>query len=399
MNDLRFLHICTIDIGGAYNGARRQHEMLKAHGISSKILVRTKLSPQSDCETAIGGADIVVSKIKNVINLMLKKGEVKRDRLGTDLSKHPLVKEADVIVLHWISTFLSPREIYKLSKLDGKKVVFFMHDMWLFTGGCHVDRRCGGYTKGCVDCPMAGKAAGRSFKYKKKWLSKADITLTGPSKWIVEEARNSLISEGKMVEYLPNTFDSKIFYPREDVASIKEKYGISSNKKSILFGAADTGTANSNKGFRFLLEALKKINMSDKQLVVIGQADGINDSLSSYDYVSLGFISDENELAEIYSAADVFVNPSLQESFGYTVCEAMACGTPAVAFGVGGMLDQIAHMRNGYLAEYQNSEELAKGIDICLTHSDFSKKAAQSALRFNYEEVFKDICRVYEQIR
>ena len=389
MKNLKFLHVCTIDTGGAYNGAKRQHEMLIEHGIRSNILVRTKLSDRSDVYEALSGSGIIFSKIKNIFNLVLKKGEVKRDIFGTDISKHPLVKEADVIVLHWISTFLSPKEIYKLTKLDNKKVIFFLHDMWLFTGGCHVDRRCCGYINDCNACPMAGISAHRSFNHKLKFIRKSNLMIAGPSHWIVEEAGKSRITLGKYVIYLPNTYNPKVFFPRDNVDEIKRKYCFSKEKKLIMFAAADNGVANYNKGFSYLLEALKILDMSDKQLIIIGKADKTKELLDEYDVITPGLISDEDELAQIYSVVDVFVNPSLQESFGYTVCEAMACGTPATAFSVGGMLDQITHGFNGYLAEYANSIDLAKGIEDCLMHKDYSINASESAKAFEYNEVYK----------
>lgn len=384
------LHICTIDKGGAFNGAKRLNEMLTEHGIESKIIVRTKTDDASPAICAFNGTlQGLVSKVKNAVNLLCKKGDVKRDILGTDLTSNPLVKEADVIFIHWISTFLSPKQIYELTTLKGKKVIFWMHDMWLFTGGCHVDRRCGGYASECRDCPMAGKYAFKSFCRKKKYIKKADMTVCGPSRWIVEEAKKSSILEGKKIEYIPNTYDDRIFNSECDRESIRKEIGLSLDKRHILFGAADTGTANDDKGFSYLIKALTQLDMTDKQLVVIGKADGAKEILKEYDAVFLGYISDENKLADIYRSVDVFVNPSLQESFGYTVCESMACGTPAVAFAVGGMLDQIKHKVNGYLAEFKNCEELALGIDYCLNNrEELSKKASESARRFSYENVY-----------
>ncbi len=384
------LHICTIDKGGAYNGAKRLNEMLTEHGIESKIIVRTKTD---DASPAICAFDSplqgFVSKAKNVINLLCKKGDVKRDILGTDLTSNPFVKEADVIFIHWISTFLSPKQIYKLTTLKGKKVIFWMHDMWLFTGGCHVDRRCGGYASECRDCSMAGKYAAKSFDRKKDFIKKSDMTVCGPSRWIVDEAKKSSILEGKKIEYIPNTYDSRIFNSECNREIIRKKLGLSPDKRLILFGAADTGTANDDKGFSYLINAIKQLDMTDKQLVVIGNADGAKEMLEEYDSVFLGYINDEHKLADIYRSVDVFVNPSLQESFGYTVCESMACGTPVTAFAVGGMLDQIEHKVNGYLAEFKNSEELALGIDFCLNNREkLSKKAFESARRFSYENVY-----------
>ena len=385
----KILHVCTIDKGGAYNGAKCLNEMLIRHGHDSRILVRTQTDADSNVTSVFDCAVAeTVSKMKNLVNLAYKKGEVKRDVLGTDISDHPLVREADIIILHWISTFLSPKQIYELTELKEKKVIFWMHDMWLFTGGCHVDRRCGGYQNDCANCAMAGAAAFRSFARKKEYIQKADLTVCGPSHWIVEEARKSSILKGKEIIYFPNTFDKEIFCP--GLEDIRSRLGFSKDKKIILFGAADRGTANGNKGFNHLLQALESIDMRDKQLVVIRDSTSSVDLLSEYDAVFPGFVRDEHTLADIYRAADVFVNPSLQESFGYTVCESMACATPAVAFAVGGMLDQIEHKKNGYLADYMNSGDLAEGIEYCLENRDrLSAAAVASADRFSYDNVYK----------
>lgn len=398
-NGKKILHICTIDKGGAYNGARRLNEMLIEHGYDSRILVRTMTGNSSYTFPAFRSTwEETLSKVKNVVNLCFKKGEVKRDVLGSDLTGNAMVKEADVIFIHWISTFLSPKQIYELSGLKDKKVIFWMHDMWLFTGGCHVDRRCGRYTDECTSCPMAGKPASVSFRRKKDYIQKASLTVTGPSRWIVDEASKSSILKGKDIRYIPNVYDQKVFCPKEDINTIRGRLAIKTDKKVIMFGAADKGAANSNKGFSYLLKALEMIDMSDKQLVVLGNAESIKNDLGSYDVIYPGFISDEELLADYYRAADVFVNPSLQESFGYTVCESMACGTPAVAFAVGGMLDQIESGINGYLADYENSEGLAKGIEFCVENKKaLSLQAADAAKRFSYENGFDSIKNLLEE--
>ena len=398
---MKVLHIATIDSGGAYNGAKRLNELMLANGVDSQVMVRSKTHADSLTNPAFeSSSQVLASKLKNVINRLHWRRQVKRDILGSDLRRHPLVREADIIMLHWVSTFLSPKQIYQLSMLPDKKVIFVMHDMWLFTAGCHVDKRCGGYSEGCVECPEAGRLAKSTFKKKADYIGRAHLSVTGPSHWIVNEAGKSAILKGKSISYMPNVYDPEIFYPRclinepEEAVSrrnkLRSKFGLSCDKKLILFGAADTGTKNSNKGFNFLLEALERIDMSDKQLVVIGNAKGADKLLEGYDAVFPGYISDEDRLAEIYSLADVYVNPSLQESFGYTVCEAMACATPAVAFAVGGMLDQISHKENGYLAEFCDASDLAKGIEYVLEHRDeMGSAAAKSAKRFSYEQAWE----------
>ena len=93
-------------------------------------------------------------------------------------------------------------------------------------------------------------------------------------------------------------------------------------------------------------------------------------------------------MAEIYNLADVLVNPSTQEAFGYTACEAMACGTPVVAFPVGGLREQIIHLQNGYLAEFQNAQDIAKGIIYCAENREqLGIQARKSTMRYSYENV------------
>lgn len=397
MNDkVKILHIATIDVGGSYNAAKRLNEMLLKYGYDSQVLVRTKTKLDSEVIEAFDSSiQAGISKAKNIINLLMKRGELKRDILGMDLRGNKSVKEADVIFIHWVSTFLAPKQIYQLSMMKDKKVIFVMHDMWLFTGGCHVDRRCGGYKEECVNCPMAGVFASKSFNRKKRWIEKANLTITGPSNWIVDEARKSSIVKGKKLEVLPNTYDSSLFYSvsDEEKSALRKELGISLEKNVILFGAADTGTKNSNKGFGYLLQALSMIDMSNIQLCVMGNADSNAKALlDKYDVVYTGFIVEEHKLADIYRVSDVFVNPSLQESFGYTVCEAMACGTPAVAFAVGGMLDQINHKESGYLAEFCNSKDLADGIGYVISnHEVVRDNAAQSAKRYSYENMIEKV--------
>ncbi len=406
---MRIVHIATIDRGGAYNAARRLNEMFRCHGVESKILVRTKTGDDTDVIPVFDSKlQEIISKGKNVINILYKRGEVKRDVLGSDISANRYVEEADVIFIHWISTFLSPGEIYKLSKLPDKKVIFVMHDMWLFTGGCHVDKRCGGYEYRCMECPLlhpngrlnqgySGRAAHRSFMKKAGYIQNADMTVTGPSRWIVKEANKSAVLKGKKAVYMPNVLDTDIFRPAESRAGLREKYGIDPDKKVILFAAADTGTGNEYKGFRYLKEALDKIDRDNILLAVMGNTDGRDEIYSRYDSKMFGYVKDEDKLAEIYSLADVYVNPSMQESFGYTVCESMACGTPAVAFAVGGMLDQIVHKDNGYLAGYQSSKDLAEGIEYVLQNrNEMSQRARRSAERYSYHSAYDEVISVIE---
>ena len=366
---MKILHITTVDIGGAYKAAYRLHESMTLNGLDSQILVRTRRHSDGRTEEVFRNpVQAFVSKGKNGINKIYARGMIANDKFGTDVSKHSLVCEADVIVLHWINSFLSYESILRLGKL-GKHIVWVMHDMWPFTGGCHYDDYCGRFEKRCGNCPMIRgekemDLSRKNFLDKMDMMRRVDITMAGPSQWIVGQAQKSEILSDKKICYMPNMLNTSVYRPVADKEKLRKRYGISGGKKVVLFGAADNGTENEKKGFRYLREAFLYLAPEKYQLMIFGNA-GMNLGLpDELEIIRMGYVSDESKLIELYNLADVLANPSNQEVFGYTVCEAMACGTPVVGFPVGGIAEQITHEVNGYLARFHDAEDLARGIEL-----------------------------------
>lgn len=398
---MKVLHITTIDTGGAYKAVSRLHESMMNQGIASKVIVRTKLHDDSRVtEVNAGFWKKNISRGKNVINQMFKKGEMHGDRFGTDLSHNKYVQEADIIILHWINSFLSLSNIAALCEL-GKPVIWVLHDMWIFTGGCHCDRYCGRYEQFCGYCPLLSSSRLKDITYynycrKLKVFQNVSMTVVGPSRWITDCAGKSQILQQKRILRIPNTLNTKLYMPLHNKVKLRQKYHILSDKKLILFGASGQGTEDLMKGFSYLLKAIQQLSAQEYALAVFGNTGKNITALKEFDIYELGYIEDEKELCEIYNLADVFVNPSLQESFGFTVCEAMACGVPVTAFAIGGIKDQVTHRENGYLAEYQNADDLASGIVYCAQHSaELGEKAHVSAQKYSYENIgrkYQKIC-------
>lgn len=401
---MKVLHIATIDNGGAYKAAERFHRCLLQRGIESKILVRTKLFAGDAEKCFCSGREALLSKARNLVNLLLSRGEIARDVLGTDISRKEIVQDADILVLHWINSFLSVKSLEKLFLLN-KPIIFMMHDMWLFTGGCHVAGECRKYEEGCGKCPLIPSGnekdiSALNFREKKALLKKNNVVVTGPSPWIVECAGRSPVLTGKNIVCMPNMIDTHRFRPLENRKELRRRYGMPEDKKIVLFGAADSGTGNRNKGFSYLARALEKLEAERYHLVIFGNSDGKLELPDEYARTLLGYIQEEAQMAEIYNLADVYVTPSLQETFGFTVCESMACGTPVAAFAVGGILNQIMHKSNGYLAEKKNVEDLAAGIAFCAENSEkLGGEARKGAERFSfeaigerYEKFLREIC-------
>jgi glycosyltransferase involved in cell wall biosynthesis len=401
---MKVLHVTTIDVGGAYKAAVRLHEGLSLLGVESEILLRTKTNSEN---IGIGVFDnklqSYVSKAKNLWNMTQANGGISRDVLGTDISNNKYVKEADIIVLHWTNSFLTMREYVRLSKLE-KPIVWILHDMWLFTGGCHYDNYCGKYEHGCGNCPLVSKAnendvSRRNYIDKVEALKSINAVIVGPSEWIVGCARRSNVLVGKENIYIPNMLNTCLFRPLPQKNELRKKLGIPLNKKAILFGAADTGTENKIKGFEFLRQALSKLSNDKYCLVVFGNSTKSVGLPDGFETKFLGFISDEEKLVEIYNAVDVFVTPAIQEAFGYTACEAMACGLPVVAFPVGGLKEQITHKENGYLADFKDSNDLASGVEYCCDNSKMPGiNARKSTLGYSYENIAKKYLELFERL-
>ena len=290
---------------------------------------------------------------------------------GMDLSGHPLVKDADIIHLHWINQgFLSLKDIEELVKLN-KPIVWTMHDMWPCTGICHHARDCEKFQMICESCfflKSKGKDLSTSVFDKKLSLYKeANITFVGCSRWLSGKAKKSYLLRDKTVLSIPNPIDTEVYHPM-DQDMTRELLGLPSGKRLLLFGALNV--TDKRKGIDYLIEALRKIEKQDVELVVFGQAKDDIRGLFPVPIHSMGYLSDESKIVALYNAVDMFITSSLEENLPNTIMESMACGTPCVGFEIGGIPEMIDHKINGYVASYKDASDLANGIRWVLEHED-----------------------------
>ena len=276
-------------------------------------------------------------------------------------------------------------------------------NLWTFTGGCHYDDFCGKYKDGCSICPVlkSKKEKDEAFHAQQKkssYLAQLRIQLVGCSNWITEQANESLV--GKRLNYkaicIPNPTNAAAFklYEKEICKQLLE---IESDKKLILFGAVNAAS-DKRKGAKYLIEALKKLNPEEYILGIFGSKD-VDLDLEQFEYKNFGRVNDDLHLALIYNAADVFVAPSLQENLANTVMESLTCGTPVVAFEIGGMPDMISHGENGYLAKPYESADLAKGIEEAVALLNKRESIRQKTLEcFSEETIGETYVKAYEAI-
>ena len=326
---------------------------------------------------------------------------------GTDISKHPLVKNADIIHLHWINQgFLSLRDIKALVKL-GKPIVWTMHDMWPCTGICHYAWECNYFYNECGKCPFLSSAKQKDLSHRiwkeKRFLKKSKIQLVAVSTWLAKQAQKSALTENLETVVIPNVLDVSVFIKKEK-DWVRKQLSFPLEKKIVLMGAARLD--NPIKGFPFLKKAMQILSCErdDLLLVLFGTVKQEKELVENLNvpYLLLGLLHDNKQIAELYSAADVTVVPSFYETFGQTLIESMACGCPVVSFNNSGQTDIIDHQTNGYLAKYKDADDLANGIRWVLDYPD--KKALSEAcvrkVRENYAEeiVAARYKELYEQL-
>ena len=377
------------DKGGAAIAAMRLIQALNKNGVSAKMLV-LKSSQKNGHATPLEISIIVKclarfrflwERFVIFLNNRFSRKYLFRVSIantGFDLSEHPLVKQADVLHLHWINQgFLSLKSIGKLLKLN-KPVIWTLHDMWACTGICHHARDCEKYTTKCHACfylksRFSNDLATRVFNRKKKIFASSVISIVTCSHWLQGKVQKSNLIKNNFSISIPNPINTQT-YCSKDRNICRAAYNLPTNKFLLLFGAENS--TDDRKGLDYFLEAMQLIRHHQKDLfekieiVVFGKMKQTIKQHIFSPIHSLGYISKEEKIVQLYNAVDAFVISSLDENLPNTVMEAMACGVPCIGFNTGGIPEMIDHQKNGYVAEYKNANDLAKGISWVLNIAD-----------------------------
>lgn len=385
--------------GGAYAAAYRLHRGLLQIGVDSTLLVNDKTLDDPTVLSPTGKLSKGWAKLIPSLDQSLLVFYSQRDRLPYSLQWVPdqLVAKLrpispDIINLHWINGgFL---QIETLAKFQ-QPMVWTLHDMWPFTGGCHYSGDCDRYLQSCGACPQLGSHQAWDlshwiWKRKAKAWKNLNLTLVTPSRWLADCAKKSSLFQDLRIEVIPNGLDIHKFKPI-DRKIARELLGLPLDRQLILFGAM-SASSDRRKGFHLLLPALEKLGQSQLhkqiELVVFGTSQPQDPPDLRLKIHYLGRINDDLGLSLVYSAADVFVAPSIQDNLPNTVMEALACGTPCVAFNIGGMSDMIEHEQNGYLAVPFDINDLAHGVSEVLGNEERYPKLRDRARR-KVEEEFR----------
>ena len=418
---MRVLHLSSTDIqGGAARAAYRLHGGLRKQGYDSTIFVANRYSDDPTVAAFEPPLDFTsrLSRIlrKELIWRKFVRYQTTRpdgcDSFSDDRSEYgaTLLRQlpsGDLINLHWVAGFLDYQSFF--SQLPGDvSIVWTLHDMNPFTGGCHYNGGCSRYTQGCGACPQLGShmlkdLSHKIWQRKRKAFAELEFDrmhIVTPSVWLAEEAKRGPLLGRFPISTIPHGVNTEVFSP-QDPSIARAALELPRNAKVVLFIAVST--VKRRKGFVYLAEALSGLKKIPN-LLVVSLGHGKPTIYSDIAHLHLGHIDNERLLSLIYSSAEVFAIPSLEDNFPNCVLESMSCGTPVVGFKVGGIPDMVRHGDTGLLVPPQDVKALRTAIAEMLQNQEKRTEMAENCRRIATEEYSLEVqaqryVNLYETIR
>ena len=401
---MRILHVVGgSPYNGAYLGAKILHEALLEKGIDSTILNDSNFKSKSFISSdhskntyfinnnlyniILNKIFVIAEKILKTIFLPSPRSTFTIGILGFDITKTNEYKNADLIHIHWLNQgFINLKSLSKINK----PVLWTLRDMWAFSGGSHYNIDFKKYEKSFIS---------KKFKTFKKKCYNSNFHFVAISEWLQKEAQRSLVLKNRDIKKIYNNIDLskfKILLKKK----AKEELGINTQKKIILYGANNPQIKR--KGWNIFLETLKKIDKSKYFLCIFGNfwSNKILDKIG-VEYRSFGFIKNKTKLNYLYSSSDLFVASSIQEAFGKTWAESLACGTPVVCFSNTASSEIIDHKVNGYIVDDVDSEKLKEGINwLTDNYENLENKINLRKVveKFDSKEIARNYIDLYEKL-
>ena len=304
----------------------------------------------------------------------------------------------DIIHLHNLHKFcINLPMLFNYIKKNNIAVVWTLHDCWAFTGQCpHFTlAKCDKWRTGCYDCPQINvypkslrDNSKRMYKLKKKWFTNIkNMTLVTPSEWLAGLVKQSFLKDYP-VKVINNAIDLNVFKPTE--SDFRKKYNCE-NKYMLLGVAFGWGK---RKGLDVFIELSKRLN-DNYQIVLIGTDSEVDKQLPD-NIITIHKTQNQTELAEIYTAADLFVNPTREENYPTVNMEAIACGTPVLTFRTGGSPETIDRTC-GSVVDCDDIDALEQEISrICVEKTYSTEACLRRAKKYDMNEKYKEYIKLYE---
>jgi glycosyltransferase involved in cell wall biosynthesis len=414
---LRITHLSTSDLGGgAARATYRLHSALRQLGQESRLLALIKESPDSSVIPFAPPTNWPIRLRRQFRRLPLGRSfrtigsrPSGSTYFSDDRSQHAAdvlhqVPPSDVLHLHWIAGLLDYRDSFRCLP-QGLPIIWTLHDMNPFTGGCHFDGGCGKYVERCGACPELGSSKADDLSaeiWRRKHtafsaIRSALMHLATPSRWLAAEVKKSSLLGDLPVAVIPYGIDTEKFRPR-DQSLARQVLGVPAQANVILF-VADHITEK-RKGMSLLLEAIKGLEgLTELCFLTVGREAGRQELGKRT--IAIEHVRDDRILSWIYSAADLFVIPSLQDNLPLTALEALACGIPTVGFKVGGVPDIVHDGQTGVLVAPGDVRALRGGITELLQNPERRVSMAEASRRIAVQEFALDVqarryIRLYE---
>lgn len=396
----RIVHINTNDIkGGAAKFVWRLWDSQINKGLDSKIIVGFKESDNSDVIQFPLKVDI------NAYKMCVDKSWLYYSLKGSHtLVDHPAIENADLIHLHNLhGGYFNP---FSLSGIScAKPSVWTLHDMYPITGHCVFSFDCNRWERGCGDCPNLNYPVSLSFdstanllRHKKLIYDHSILNIVAPTKWMEKKVDKSVLA-GHRIQTIYHGIDTNL-YSIQDKMAVRKRLGIPVDK--VIIGSVANGGAfgSPRKGGYYIKKCLEAFDESgiDYAFLNIGSENPREDNPQ---IINIGYVPEEEKMAELYSSMDIFLFPSLSESFGLVVIEAMSCGVPVIAFDCGAIGEIINDGENGFLIDYKDEQELIKATIKLATSESLRKAFASDARRtacrrFDFDRMVNEYHALYD---
>lgn len=386
---MRIAHLSYCDQrGGAAKAAYRIHRGVRERGLDSRMFVIKKDTDDDSVYSPTRRSEILRNELG--VKLDTIPVRLRLDQCGLRSSgwlSSSLVRRVrefapSVVQLNWVASGVV--SIRDMPRFD-VPVIWRFCDMWPMGGGEHYlgvsQRFIEGYSRANRPESLRGFDVDRwIWKRKVKyWENWNHLHVVAPSNWMAGEARKSRLFQERDITVIPTGVDTDIFRKRERGLA-RAELGLPQDASIILF-VAQSASEDRRKGFDYLVQAVRRLVAKGGEFQIA--IAGVTNAKEEFDLGVPTHVFQRTEdldfLSRLYSAADVFTAPSIEENLANTVLEAMACRVPCVAFDVGGMPDAIDHKENGWLAEPESPEDLAEGLEWIISDKELGRALGEKA--------------------
>jgi glycosyltransferase involved in cell wall biosynthesis len=365
---MKILHISLSNIGGGASVIARSLNLeLNKAGISSHLVTIEGIENENCSVILKSKVDLFFFRLKNQFSKLLLSNfqNQSQDYRSLNIFSSRLINfinisDADIVHLHWVGAeTLSLKNIVNIKKT----IVWTLHDAWALNGTYHItpnqvfNQNIGTFSKLFEEF---------FYNRKKNILSNCHINFIAPSKFLWSLYKNSFYNPNTSTcTYIPNFLNNTHWEVHDKLTSRKYLNIESTGKKIILIGGFNI-FSSFNKGAKYFKQLSELLDKTKYTFIHFGNDIESINPFKDFDFYSFGVISDLQRLNFLYSAADVTIVPSIFESFSLVSLESVICGTPVVAFNNSGITDIITHKINGYLAKFDDANDLCNGIDwVC----------------------------------